>query len=524
VGLTSGLLGHLAGAVFDAAGQWVSAGASWILDQVVGVVSATTSPPIASPWFTDRLATMGAVAGALAVPLLCLAAVQAVLRQSPGLVVRLVVVQLPAAFLGTAAAVAVVQTGLEVTDVLSRQLLTGLGTTPGQALSPVSAAFGAAGGAAPSFAVLLAAIVVAVAGLTLWLEMAVRSAAVSVAVLFLPLVMAALLWPAVAHWCRRLGETLAALVLSKLVVVGALGLAVAALGHGLTGGPGSGGFSALVTGSALLVVAATCPFTLLRLIPAVEAGAVAQLEQARGHLRRAAGAPRRAAAEAYGLWQGMGGAGGGDLGPVGLLDEPGLDGPGSGGAEPGGAVPGGPPAGGGPDGAGPVAGGHGAARAAGGLGGGVPGSGRRQPGTGGGGRPPVGLGGTSPGGDRGAGLEAGGVDAGTGAEAGPGTDGGSRRLQDMSVDQLRPLVVEALTAGVPRRHLEEAVARRTSGLSAAEAYQPFLDGATDKAGGGAEPGGGGEPGTAAGPEGSRGSGEPGRPGGGPARPRGREGG
>ena len=99
------------------------------------------------------------------------------------------------------------------------------------------------------------------AALVLWLELVVRAAAVSVAVLFLPLALAALVWPAVAHWCRRLADTLVALVLSKLVVAAVLSLAAGALAGGLgrRGGGSGGGFAAVVTGIALLLIATWRP-------------------------------------------------------------------------------------------------------------------------------------------------------------------------------------------------------------------------------------------------------------------------
>jgi hypothetical protein len=354
---SGGLLGLGAAGVFDLAGRWVAEGASWILAQVVAVVSATTAPPLSTAWFHQQLGVMAAAAAALAVPLACCAAVQAVLSQQPGLLLRAVVVHLPFAVAGAGTAVALVQLGLVVVDGLCQQLLTASGTTPARSVAPVAQALGAGVlGAAPSFAVLLGAVVVAVAGLTLWLEMAVRAAAVTVAVLFLPLILATTVWPALAHWCRRLAETLAALVLAKLVIVGALALATEAMAHGLAFSAGDG-FGALVSGAALLVVAAAAPFTLLRLIPVVEAGAVAQLEAARHHLRRAAGAPRRLVATGLDLWETFHGPAdplgtegfGASPADVGELGDPGSDGagggdlldPGPGG--PGPTAPGAPP-------------------------------------------------------------------------------------------------------------------------------------------------------------------------------------
>ena len=181
----------------------------------------------------------------------------------------------------------------------------------------------ASGGGAPGFVVFIGGFVVAAAALALWLELAVRAAAVSVAVLFLPLALAALVWPSVAHWCRRLADTLVALVLSKLVIAAVLSLAAGALAGGLgSSGSGSGsarGFAAVVTGIALLVVAILSPFTLLRLVPAVESGAAGHLESTRHRLTSAAGSARRDGNLALEEMGKLTSDGGGDAGLAGVV-------------------------------------------------------------------------------------------------------------------------------------------------------------------------------------------------------------
>jgi hypothetical protein len=146
----------------------------------------------------------------------------------------------------------------------------------------------------PGFVLFLGSLFVALAALVLWLELVVRAAAVSVAVLFLPLALAALVWPSVAHWCRRLADTLVALILSKLVVAAVLSMAASMVagGVGVSASGNGGGFASVVTGMAMLFVAILAPFTLLRLVPAVEAGAVAHLESTRHRLKSGAASLR----------------------------------------------------------------------------------------------------------------------------------------------------------------------------------------------------------------------------------------
>ena len=91
-----------------------------------------------------------------------------------------------------------------------------------------------------------------------------------------------------SHWCRRLVEMLAALILSKFVIVATLSVAASAVSSGTAGAGGAGGgggagsgFASVLAGGALLVLSTFVPFAILRLIPMVEAGAVGHLEGAR---------------------------------------------------------------------------------------------------------------------------------------------------------------------------------------------------------------------------------------------------
>jgi hypothetical protein len=115
--------------------------------------------------------------------------------------------------------------------------------------------------------------------------------------------LASLAWPAIAHWCRRLVDTLVALVLGKFVIVSVLSLAAGALagGAGSTpsgagGGSPGGGFAAVLGGAALLLLAAFAPWALFRLLPFLEAGAVGHLEGLSHRARHTLAAPARSLA------------------------------------------------------------------------------------------------------------------------------------------------------------------------------------------------------------------------------------
>ena len=220
-------------------------------------------------------------------------------------------------------AIQLVILSLSATDAMSDAVAGGTGADVTSLLAGVTTGLVAAAAdpTIASFVLLLIALLIAVAAFVLWLELLIRAAAVYVAVLFLPLALATLVWPAVSHWCRRLVETLAALILSKFVIVATLSLAAGAVSSGTAGaGTHGSGFSSVLAGGALLVMATFVPFAILRMIPAVEAGAVAHLD---GLRQRGTAAmtrlPRTAANHA--LHEGLGALGdrpadGADAGPA----------------------------------------------------------------------------------------------------------------------------------------------------------------------------------------------------------------
>jgi uncharacterized protein YjeT (DUF2065 family) len=153
---------------------------------------------------------------------------------------------------------------------------------------------GGVSGVTPTLVALLSEVIMGIGSFALFLELAVRGAAIYLAVLFVPMVIAGLVWPVTARFGRRLAETIAALVLSKLVMVGALSLAAGAV----TGGLVRGELASVVDGVALLLLAVFAPYSLLRLLPFIEAGAVSHLD----------GAGRRLVTSSVGLSARMAGA------------------------------------------------------------------------------------------------------------------------------------------------------------------------------------------------------------------------
>jgi hypothetical protein len=275
--------------VFDGLGSWVASGAAWLLGQIGSVLDETTTVDLGASWFTDHYQTMAALSGLVVVPMLILGIIQSIYRQSASMLLRSVVVNVPLAILLTTVAVKLVQLGLAVTDAMSSAVAQGAGVDGGNFLGSVasdlsgSQPLGSAG--VPAFVLFIGALAVVLGALLVWVELLIRASAVYVAVLFLPLALASLAWPAIAHWCRRLVDTLVALILGKFVIVSVLSLAAGALAGGTApisgeqgGSNAGGGFTDVLAGAALLLLAALAPWALFRLLPFLEAGAVGHLE------------------------------------------------------------------------------------------------------------------------------------------------------------------------------------------------------------------------------------------------------
>jgi hypothetical protein len=286
----SDVAGFGVNSILNALGSWVAGGATWLIGQIGKVITETTTVDLGASWFTAHYQIMVVLSGVVIVPMLLLGIMQSIYRQNPSSLIRSVLLNVPLAILLTAVAVKMVQLGLSVTDALCASISAGAGLDSGHFLGSVTNALSSTPNAlqpaVPGFVEFVGGLAVVCGALLVWIELLIRAAAVYVAVLFLPLALASLAWPAIAHWCRRLVDTLAALILSKFVIVAVLSLAAGALASGTGSGPGQrGGFATVLGGAALLLLAGFAPWALFRLLPFMEAGAVGHLESM-GHRAR----------------------------------------------------------------------------------------------------------------------------------------------------------------------------------------------------------------------------------------------
>lgn len=246
---------------------WVTGAAHAVLTATAAVIGGSTRPQLESSWFSASYWRMAAIGMLLTVPFLFAACVQGILRSDPSLIGRAALGYLPLAVLGTSIAAPLTTLLLSASDGLSTLIAGAAGEAPGAALAKLGASTGALAGVSGTFIAFVVGFVTVAATLTLWVELLIRAAAVYVIVLMLPVVFAALVWPARRVWAIRSVETLVALILAKFAIVAVLSLGGAAIGHGVIGP------AAILVGVTLVMLAAFSPWALLRLLPLHEMAA-----------------------------------------------------------------------------------------------------------------------------------------------------------------------------------------------------------------------------------------------------------
>ena len=120
--LVCDVAGDVVGGVAGAAGDfvmrgvtvWVTNAAVWVTGKVGDLIDATASPDVTAEWFRGQYRSMLAVAGVLALPMLLLAAIQALMRQDLWILLRSAFGYLPMAFI--LAGAAIVGTDLLICD------------------------------------------------------------------------------------------------------------------------------------------------------------------------------------------------------------------------------------------------------------------------------------------------------------------------------------------------------------------------------------------------------------------------
>jgi hypothetical protein len=259
-----------------AVGVWVLGGAHFALNETAKVLSRTTTPQLRTTWFSSAYWRMAAIAALLTLPFLFAAAIQAMVRGDLSLLARASFGYLPLALVSVGIAAPLTMLVLVATDQLCAVVTAAAGHESTHFLTRAGAVVGVLSVFRGSpFLAFLVGLIAAAGALVLWLELLMREAAVYIVVLMLPLVFAAMVWPARRIWAIRVVELLVALILAKFAIVAVLALGGAALGRG------GGGVAGALGGAVLVLLGAFAPWALMRLLPLAElaGGAAGALRQ-----------------------------------------------------------------------------------------------------------------------------------------------------------------------------------------------------------------------------------------------------
>lgn len=263
-----GGVGMASNVVMSGVVRWAAEGAAGLLNRIAQEIDRSTRPALRSGWFQAGYAAMVQVAIALAAVFLLLAVGHAIVRQDVAILLR-AISALPLALILTFTAVTLVQLALAVTDWMTASVIAVNQDGAANAFRALADLFSSGSTPLEGFVAFLMAVFMALLALAVWVELALREAAVYVAVAFMPLTFVAIVWRPTTVWCRRLAEGLLAVILSKFAIAAAFSLASGAIGQ--VGEGDGGGLSAIVAGGAVLLIAGLTPWILLRLLPLTQA-------------------------------------------------------------------------------------------------------------------------------------------------------------------------------------------------------------------------------------------------------------
>ena len=266
--------------------DWLAKGFVQLVSFVWEIMDQSSSPRLTSEWFSRStgapyLTAVAVATGLLLVFVFC-ALIQGVLAGRPMELVKRMVYDTPVAVAGILFTVGFAQVGIDLVDSMADGIWQ---LTRSKAINAVDGLLLTASKLSPvSFLTPLLLLIGMLGMLMLWMVLFVREALIYLVVAMAPIAWATSVWPAIASVRKRVLEMLAALVFSKLAIAMALAVGLGALGGiGATGNPGESTvgnglaeFGTLVVGIITFGLAAFMPFLVIKLVPIVEAAAIAQ--------------------------------------------------------------------------------------------------------------------------------------------------------------------------------------------------------------------------------------------------------
>jgi len=261
--ITGGVAGAADSAFSHIAGYFGAAALStttWLWDQI----DSATSLDLGSPELAKELAATAAIAAVLCLGLFLIQVITATLRREPGGLGR-AVRGLFVSFLGSAFALASAKLLIAATDALSASVVS---YTMGTNIHGVGdkLAFAQLVSVANPALALIFAIVILCASVMVWAAMMTRKMMILIAAVLAPLAFSGATADITRSWVRRWIEFVAAMIVSKLLLVIILSVGVAVLnGAGQAGSEPTQVFTQLSAGSLILLMGGLAPWVAIRM-------------------------------------------------------------------------------------------------------------------------------------------------------------------------------------------------------------------------------------------------------------------
>ena len=267
-GCASDIAKSAAGDAFGSIAKDFARAAGSAVDWLWSQTSSATVVHLGGTSFSVDAAIVGAIAVTVAVGLFVLQVAASALRRDPGGLGR-AVKGLFAAFIGGGLAIAVTDVLLSAVDSLSNGVVQAATGDSMDKLGHSILSSGAIQGATANPAgLMLLALAVLAAVIIVWAALMIRKLLIVVSAVFAPLAFAGSLSDVTSSWVRRWIEVMAALIISKLILVliFLIGAGMLVHGEGQAGNGTAQTSTQAVTGVLVLALAGFAPWFALRLV------------------------------------------------------------------------------------------------------------------------------------------------------------------------------------------------------------------------------------------------------------------
>lgn len=250
--IADGVTETIANEAGNALSQWITEKVYQLVHWSITLATTKTTPNVAGDagqgdWFAIQYQMMMNVGWWLMLPLIFVTIIHSILKGSMSLLLRSIGMYLPLAVLGTVIATNLIQLLILIVDDVCLVFVNLISADLVNFMTGLEKVF-SDNGLGIIMGIILGG-VLALFAMYLWLIFLLRDASVYLAVMFMPVGFAMMVWPMAARYFRKMVEFLVGIILSKLVMVIIVSLSVAALA-GSTGNDTAGIAALYPNGSA----------------------------------------------------------------------------------------------------------------------------------------------------------------------------------------------------------------------------------------------------------------------------------